>query len=88
MARDSAYSNLVVPVAASYPVGGDGCCESNLSAGAEGARSAQQRSTDDLQAIQAAARDGDAGKRRTRGFCRCWWVALAAVVAIAVVANK
>ncbi len=102
MARDSLYYNAIFPSSAMLTTEAETCC--NEATGAAAAATAQQYRSDvssDFRAggagglgvvsdrptgFQTAAGVPVTGARR--GSCKCWIVALAAVVLIAVVAKS
>ena len=86
----SEYVSAKEPIAAAFSTQSEGCCGGGGGAGAQGASSPEERRTAAAGGLRQVLPEGDAGasKRRGRGGCRCWWVALAAVVLIAVVAKS
>ena len=84
--RDSLYANMVFPASTSYTTQDANCC--NSATGAAPAASAQENRSEALAAAGAGVVSPGSVSKRGRGGCRCWWVALAAVVVIAVVAKS
>lgn len=84
--RDSQYANMVFPASTSFTTQDADCC--NSATGSAPAASAQEHRTEALAAAGAGVVSFGTGSRRGRGGCRCWWIALAAVVAIALVAKS
>ena len=91
--RDSMYSNMVLPSSATFTAADADCC--NSATGASGAGRALEFAHDAIERaggsilgnISTATTAPTAPAPATRS-CRCWWVALAAVVVIAVVARS
>lgn len=83
MAGECCYANDVVPAAASHPTAD--ADEANAATGAGGAPNAQQGASSTISGSTAQPTLTKPGSKRT---CRCWWVALAAVVVVAVVASR
>ncbi len=92
----SSYINAREPIAAMIGTGDAGCCGGGGPTGAGGASSPQETRSTAAGATAPLIGCGAAGDALRPFFkhgamgrqCRCWWVALAAVVIIAVVANK
>lgn len=85
--KNSEYSNMVFPSSATFPTTDSDCCSS--ATGAAPAASAQEYPSDALAKAATGASVVSAQKSsRGRGGCRCWLVALAAVVLIAVAAKS
>lgn len=82
MAGECCYANDVVPAASSHPTAD--ADEANAATGAGGAPNAQQGASSTISGSTSQPTLTKPGKRT----CRCWWVALAAVVVVAVVASR
>lgn len=90
--RQSMYANMVIPAGAQFSATGD-CC-GGTGGGAVGALAPQENRFAQVGGASSVLQDGAAPappslrQARGRGGCRCWWVALGAIVVIALVAAK
>lgn len=94
----SLYINAKEPIGAAFKMGDTGCCGGGGPTGAAGAAMAETRTFDVVggrprvlaQTAAAAAAVGEMKPANGSAMrtCRCWWVAIAAVVVIALVARS
>jgi hypothetical protein len=86
--RQYQYANAAQPAAAAFGTLDENCCSAGN--GAAPAASAQEHPSDRVAAASSGAGGVvSAGKTsRGRGGCRCWVVALVAVVVIGLVARS
>jgi hypothetical protein len=86
MAADLLYLSQPVPAAAASGPQPAQCCASSSSVGAAGAQTPQDWRPEDAGGgapVVMGTKCPSSGRRS----CKCWWVALAAVVVIALVAR-